>query len=75
MSAMITSDPAIMMGKPVIKGTRIMVEHILEELAGGRTIDELVNAYRPLSRERVEAALRFAVEAVRHEAVHPLPNP
>jgi uncharacterized protein (DUF433 family) len=75
MDAMITSDPAIVMDKPVIKGTRITVEHILEELAGGRTIDELLDAYPPLSREGVEAALRFAVEAVRHESVHPLPNP
>ncbi len=45
MDAMITSDPAIVMDKPVIKGTRITVEHILEELAGGRTIDELLDAY------------------------------
>ena len=54
---LITSNPAIMMGKPVIAGTRITVEHILEELAAGTTIDELLDAHPRLTPEAIRAAL------------------
>lgn len=69
MEPMITSDPKVMLGKPVIKGTRITVEHILEEMAAGQTIDELLDAYPHLTREGIQAALTFAAESVRHERV------
>lgn len=56
----ITSDPNIMMGKPVIAGTRITVEHILEELAAGATTEDLLKAHPRLTREAVQAALTYA---------------
>ncbi len=54
---LITSDPRIMLGKPVVVGTRITVEYILEELAAGTTIDELVEEHPRLTREGVLAAV------------------
>ena len=59
---MIISDPNIMLGKPVIKGTRITVEHILRELAGGMTIEELLEVHPHITREGIKAALEFAAE-------------
>ena len=50
-------DPEIMLGKPCIRGTRITVEHILDSLAAGRTIDDLLMAHGRLTREDVPAAL------------------
>lgn len=52
-------NPEIMMGKPVIKGTRITVELILEKLSAGETIEEILDAHHRLSREAVLAALGF----------------
>jgi uncharacterized protein (DUF433 family) len=63
--SLITSDPKVMMGKPVIAGTRITVEHILEELAGGSTVDELLEAHPRLTREAIQAALAYAVELLK----------
>ncbi len=67
----ITSDPEIMMGKPVIAGTRITVELILERLGAGETVDDLLAAYPQLNREAVQAALAFAAEVLRSEATYP----
>ena len=53
----IISNPNIMMGKPVIAGTRITVEHILEQLAGGRTIDQILEAHPHITREQIQAAI------------------
>jgi uncharacterized protein (DUF433 family) len=60
--SLIVSDPNILMGKPVIKGTRITVELILEELGAGETIEEVLDAHPRLTREGVLAALRFGAE-------------
>ena len=68
----ITSDPDIMMGKPVVVGTRITVEQILEELGSGRTVDELLDAHPRLTREGVLAALRFGAEVMHADVVYPL---
>jgi len=57
---LIQSDPSIMMGKPVVTGTRITVELILEKLAAGETIEQILDAHRRLTREGVLAALDFA---------------
>lgn len=54
-----------MMGKPVIAGTRITVEHILEELAAGTTVDELLDAHPRLTPEAIRAALAYAVDVLR----------
>ena len=69
---MITADPAVMMGKPVITGTRITVELILERLAAGETMEQLLQSYPRLSREGISAALKFAAEAMGAEIVHPI---
>ena len=68
---MIISDPKIMVGKPVIKGTRITVEHILTELANGLTVEQILTEYPHLTRQDIQAALRFAAESVRMDFVHP----
>lgn len=62
----IQSDPAIMMGKPVIAGTRITVELILDKLAAGETVDEIINAHPRLTKGAVQAALSYASEALRN---------
>jgi uncharacterized protein (DUF433 family) len=62
---MIHADPSVMMGKPVIAGTRITVELILEKLAAGETVEELLAAHPRLTREAVRAALTYAAEALR----------
>lgn len=54
---LIISDPNIMMGKPVIVGTRITVELILEKLAVGETIEQILEAHPRLSIETIQAAL------------------
>ena len=68
----IISDPNIMMGKPIIAGTRITVEHILEQLAGGRTIDQILEAHPHITREQVQAAINYAAESVRIDHTYPL---
>ena len=57
---LIRSDPAVLMGKPVVAGTRITVELILEKLAAGETFDQLLEAHPRLTTDGVLAALRFA---------------
>jgi uncharacterized protein (DUF433 family) len=54
---LIVSDPAVMMGKPVVKGTRITVEIILEKLGAGETVEQLLEAHPRLTREGIQAAL------------------
>ncbi len=62
---LIQSDPAVMMGKPIVAGTRITVELILEKLSAGETIDQILGAHPRLTREGVLAALDFATQASR----------
>ena len=69
---LIVSDPAMMMGKPVIAGTRITVELILEKLAAGETIEQILDAHPRLTREAIQAALTFAAEALRADVVYPI---
>jgi len=59
----IQSNPLVMMGKPVIAGTRITVELILEKLAAGETVEQILEAHPRMTREAIHAALAFAVEA------------
>ena len=60
----IVCDPKIMVGKPVIKGTRLTVEHILGALAHGSTADDLLAEYEGLAREDIQACLLFASQTV-----------
>lgn len=68
---LIISDPSIMMGKPVVAGTRITVELILEKLAAGETIEQILDAHSRLNYEGVQAALAFAAEVLRSDVVYP----
>lgn len=69
---LIVSDPAIMMGKPVVRGTRVTVELILEKLAAGETIPDLLAAHPRLTEEAIRAALAFAAKALRADVVYPV---
>ena len=69
---LIVSDPKVMMGKPVVAGTRITVELILEKLAAGETVEQILNAHPRLSREAIQAALAFAKEALRADVIYPV---
>jgi len=69
---LIVSDPAVMMGKPVVAGTRITVELILEKLAAGETLEQILGAHPRLTPEAVRAALKFAAEALRADVVYPI---
>jgi uncharacterized protein (DUF433 family) len=62
-------NPKIMLGKPVIRGTRISVEIILRKLSEGATEADLLNAYPRLSREDIQAAIRYAADTLAHEEV------
>jgi len=62
----VTADPKVMLGKPVIRNTRITVEIILEKLAAGIEIDEILTDYPDLDREDILAALAYARRA--HQA-------
>ena len=66
---LIQSDPSIMMGKPVVTGTRIPVELILEKLVEGETIDQLLEAHPRLSKEGILAAVSFAATAPRADSI------
>ena len=70
--AAITIDPAMMMGKPVIAGTRITVESILDKFAAGETLDQLLDAYPKLTREAVFAAFAYAAAVLRSDTIYPL---
>ena len=64
-------DHKILVGKPIIKGTRISVEFILELLSSGMSTDEVIQEYPHLKREDVLAVLDYAAKALKHEEVYP----
>jgi uncharacterized protein (DUF433 family) len=68
----VIADPEVMLGKPVIRGTRITVELILEKLAAGESVEQVLEAHPRLTREAVLAALAFAAESMKTEVAHPL---
>ncbi len=74
MNNLIQSDPSIMMGKPVIAGTRITVELILEKLAAGESVEQILDSHPRLSREAVLAALDFAARVLKADVVYPIPE-
>lgn len=63
-SSLITTDPAILGGKPVIAGTRISVQLILEKLRDGWSIEDLLEDYPHLTREQIIAAITYAASAM-----------
>ena len=72
MQDLIVSDPKTMMGKPVVRGTRITVESIVERLGSGESIEAILQAHPRLTREGVLAAITFAAEALKADVVYPL---
>lgn len=66
----IVRDREILGGKPIIRGTRISVEFVLELFASGMTAEDIVRAYPLLERDAVLAATRFAANELKHEEVH-----
>lgn len=60
----ITLNPKVMVGKPVIKGTRLTVEYVLGLLAHGTTLEEMLQEYEGLTREDIQACLLFAKESL-----------
>jgi len=67
----VESDPKIMMGKPVIKGTRVPVELILEKLATGESFEQVIEAHPRLTHESIRAAIAFAAENLRADVIYP----
>lgn len=68
----IDSDPKVMMGKPVIKGTRNTVELILDKLINGESFEQILESHPNLTIEAIRAAIAFAAESMRVEAIYPI---
>ena len=71
----IVIDPNVMLGKPVIAGTRITVEQVLRKLAASMSVEELLRDYPRLTREDIQAALAYASDAVGSEEILPVGAP
>lgn len=69
---LIQSDPNIMMGKPVITGTRITVQLVLEKLAAGESVEQILKSHPQLTKESIQAALDFAAKALHADVVYPM---
>ncbi len=67
----IVSDPGIMMGKPIIAGTRITVELILEKLSSGESVEQIIQEHPHLTAEAIKAALAFAAKALKADIIYP----
>lgn len=70
--AFIHSDPNVMMGKPVIRGTRITVELILEKVAAGESIEQIQQEHPHISAEQIRAALEYAKLVFKNDVIHPI---
>jgi len=68
---LIEAHPKIMLGKPVIAGTRIAVELVLERLASGETEQDLLDEYSRLTRDGIRAALAFGASALHSDVIYP----
>jgi uncharacterized protein (DUF433 family) len=73
MNDRITIDPAILLGKPIIRGTRISVEFVVGLLANGWTVDDVLKEYNHLTREDVQACLSYAHQLLADERIYPVP--
>ena len=70
----IHSDPEILLGKPVVKGTRLPVDFILDLLAAGWTEEQVLENYPLLTHEALQAVFAFAAECMRQESFYVLPS-
>jgi uncharacterized protein (DUF433 family) len=66
----ITVDPQVLVGKPIIKGTRIAVEFVVDLLARGWTVDRVLHEYDHLTAEDIQACLAYASEILKSEKVY-----
>ena len=69
----IVIDPGVLADKPVLKGTRLAVEFLIELLAERWTHEQILTNYPQLTEEDIQAALHYAAEALKQEHVYPLP--
>lgn len=67
---LITANPNVMMGKPVVAGTRITVELILEKLAAGEPVEQILRAHPRLTEEGLRAAIRYALDVLRSDVIY-----
>ncbi len=72
MENLIECNPKIMLGKPVIKGTRIKVEMILQKLAAGESIEEILSQHPSLTHEQILACFDFAAKSLQADFIYPL---
>lgn len=70
----ITADPKVLLGKPVVKGTRLAVEFLLDLLAQGWTQQQILENYPGLTSDDLSACLHYASDAVKSERVYPIPT-
>jgi len=68
----IIADPKTMMGKPTVAGTRITVELILEKLAAGESVEQILSEHPRLTVESIRAAIAFAADVLRADVVYPM---
>jgi len=71
MEERIVLDPKILSGKPIIKGTRISVEFVIELLSSGMNVQEILREYPHLKKEDIYAALSYANKILKHEEIYP----
>jgi uncharacterized protein (DUF433 family) len=71
--AHIVSDSKIMVGKPVVKGTRLTVEHLMERLANGWTEGDLLESYPGLTHEDLQACFAYVAETLKDVRIYPIP--
>ena len=69
----ITSDPAIFAGKPIVRGRRLAVEHVLSMLAAGDSAQDILSAYPFLEADDIRACILYAYKLVAHERIDPFP--
>lgn len=70
----IHSDPEILLGKPVVKGTRLAVDFILDLFASGWTEEQVLENYPTLTPKALQAVFAFSAECMREEALYPVPD-
>ena len=70
----ITVDPDILVGKPILKGTRISVEFVIDLLGRGWTQERILREYDHLAAEDIQACLAYASDMLKAERVHLLPT-
>jgi uncharacterized protein (DUF433 family) len=75
LTSRIVTDPTVLVGKPVVKGTRLSVDFLLDLMAQGWPESEILRNYPGLTRDDLLACLAYARERVREERVYPFPTP